>query len=332
MWPNVERKNGVGVKFDEQFWNYWGPTKMFYFNSELFNDKKRIKSIYCMYLPHHNIKFNQDEIAMGLHYECGDFGEHTVLFSYEEIPNIEHNRIWDFCVFDDLETDAADLINLHNYSVQKSHGEITEKHMYKNYLEDYILQDEIDRELFRGVCQNIVKAYIKNNPTVSEEEAYIRFLENICQRICGYSEPYNLIKKIKDCCREKKEDFDKTILEIIKETQIDKNKPNILRERYEHSLSMIEKMRKPNDLNSIFQNCRELFTEQVVQYVNNEQDEIDYDFEQNKFIKTGKKIIVPIPIEGRVIRDEDKKAVFESKVKEREDEKRVFDGDDDFLL
>lgn len=28
MWPDIKIKNGIGVKFDEKFWDMWGPTSM----------------------------------------------------------------------------------------------------------------------------------------------------------------------------------------------------------------------------------------------------------------------------------------------------------------
>lgn len=328
MWPGIERNNGVGTNFEEKFWDYWGPTKMFYFNPEIFDDNKKIKSIYCMYLPFSEIKFNENEIAMGLHYECGDFGQHTVLFSYEEIPNIEHNKIWDYCVFENLDTDLQNYIDLHNYKVLEKRGEMTETEVYQNFLEDYIVQDCIDKNLFRILSENIVKAYLNMNPTISYNEAYIKFLENLCQRISKQSEPYEFIKKIEDCCKEKPEEFDKTILEIIQQTQIDKSESNIMRKRYKKTLEILEEMNCENDLNSIFQNCRELFLQDVVKYDIVEQESVDYDFEKKAFVKTGEKIKVHIPSYGILVKDENQKAVFQEKPKEYD----FTDADDEFSL
>lgn len=328
MWPDIERKNGIGVKFDEKFWDMWGPSSMCYFNPELFNDEKKIKSIYCMYLQYNCIEFKPDEIAMGLHYECGDFGQHTVLFSYEEIPDIKHSRVWDYCVFENLVTDNPEFINLHNYIILKQQGKMSEEDVYMNFLEDYILDDDIDKTFFRDLCDNILKSYIKNNPSVTYEEAYKRFLENICQRISGNSEQYILLKSIRDCCREKSDEFDRIILEIIKQTQIC---PNKMHERYQRVLAGLEKMKIENNLDSIFRNCRELFVDKVVRYSTYEEDEEKYDIIKHEFVNTGRKIEVIKADEGSVEKDENGKAVFkERKLTEPQISNRL--DKDDWLL
>lgn len=317
MWPEIERNNGIGIKFNKEFWNNWGPSKMFYFNQEIFDDSKKIKSIYCMYLPHSEIKFDESEIAMGLHYECGEFGEHTVLFSYKEIPNIEHIKIWDYCVFEDMDTDNLEYINLHNFRVLEKQGKITEKEVYQNFLENYIIEDRFDVKIFRTLSENIIRAYLENNSTVNYEDAYLMFLQNLCQRIYGYSNNGELIEKIADCCIKKREEFDETILEIMNKTQIDKSESNIMKKKYEETLKILEYMKKENDLDSIFQSCRELFLQNVVQYQIIEQDDLEYDFDKKTVIKSGKKIRVNKPIYGILIKDENQKPIFKERTIEK---------------
>lgn len=331
MWPDIKRENGIGIKFNEEFWDNWGPTNMCYFNPELFNDEKKIKSIYCMYLSYGCIKFKPEEIAMGLVYECGDFGQHTVLFSYEDIPNIEHAKIWDYCVFENLETEMPNLINLYNYNILKQQGKMSDEDIYINFLEDYIVGYDIDKEVFRNLCDNILKAYIKNNPSVTYDEAYKRFLENISERILGENEPYTFLKPIRDCCTENSDEFDKTILDIIKQTKIDKESPNKIRERFNKSLEMFEMSSVNNDLNSIFRNCRDLFLDKAIRYSSYETDEIIYDENDHKFVKTGNKIDAIKEIFGIVKKDNNGKAVFEE-TKWKEPERTSTSDFDDWTL
>ena len=61
MWPEIYRKNNIGVAFDPNFWKNWGPTYMVYFHPDLFKDKK-INSIYCLWQPFTTIEFNKEDI------------------------------------------------------------------------------------------------------------------------------------------------------------------------------------------------------------------------------------------------------------------------------
>ena len=70
MWPEIYRKNNVGVIFDPDFWRNWGPTHMVYFHPDLFSDDKKINSIYCLWQPFTTIDFNKEDIAMVLEYAC----------------------------------------------------------------------------------------------------------------------------------------------------------------------------------------------------------------------------------------------------------------------
>lgn len=120
MWPPIKRENNIGVCFDEKFWEYWGPSNLFYFNENIFQDNREIKCIFCTYEPHRSIQFKAEEIAIGLCYECGDFGEHTVLFSYVEEPSLVCNHNWDYCVYSDFSSDYFELLNLWQEQVLKN--------------------------------------------------------------------------------------------------------------------------------------------------------------------------------------------------------------------
>lgn len=322
MWPGIESENGVGVKFDEKFWDYWGPTHMFYYNPKIFDDSKNIKSIFCMYLPYHQVKFREEEIAMGIHYECGEFGQHTVLFSYEEVPNIDHNQIWDYCVFENLDTEAPDEINLHGYVTLKKQNKMTEEEVYQNYLEDMI--DVNDKDAFRELSGNIVKKYLKREAGTSYEEAYTKFLENIANRIWRYSNSYELTKKINDATTKDQEEFDKTILEIMEQTQTESSKTNVMKERYEHTLEMVKDPTTKNDLNSIFRNCRELLLQSVVQYHTEGQNKIVFTDEE------GQECEIEVPAYGVLLKGKNQEPVFKEKETSRTGV-NLDDDDDDFL-
>ncbi len=137
MWPEIIKENNIGIKLKNEFWNEWGPTHMFYFNPNLWDDTKEIKSIYCIYLYHHRVQFDAKEIAMGLHYECGEFGQHVALFSYQEIPNITYSEsAWRYCVFPVIHTDIEEQILLYQGQVLMDKGIISERERYRNFLEN----------------------------------------------------------------------------------------------------------------------------------------------------------------------------------------------------
>lgn len=148
--------------------------------------------------------------------------------------------------------DDPEFINLHNYSALKQQGKMSEEDVYMNFLEDYILGDDIDKTFFRDLCDNILKSYIKNNPSITYEGAYIRFLENICQRISGNSESYILLKSIRDCCRDKSDEFVNTgrKIEVIKanegSVEKDENGKAVFKER---------KLTKPQVSNRLDRDC-----------------------------------------------------------------------------
>lgn len=314
MWPNIKRENKIGKSFDEDFWAYWGPSSMFFFNQNLFNDEKEIKSIYFMYVPCHEIKFNPEEIAMGIIYQCGDFGEHTALFSYSELPNIEHNKHWDFCVFPEVSTDIDTWIQLKESWIKNRQGKLTERQVYREYLEYYLFQNYIPKEEFREKSENIIEEYRKLHPDISCEEAYIRLLEKLGKKssILNYENRQDWIKRCAECCKNgDKVDFDKLILEFInKVPDKPKEKEDDLQKHFER-ISKAVKSSENNDLNSIFRNCRDYFVDKVVKFEERQIDEIKYDQNLQKYIKTGKKEKAFEPIEGKIVKKEDGKLYFE---------------------
>lgn len=132
MWPEIYRKNNIGVAFDPNFWKNWGPTYMVYFHPDLFKDKK-INSIYCLWQPFTTIEFNKD-IAMVLEYACGEFGEHCTFFSYKDVPDIEHLRCEDYYVLPTFETLEEDVLTIYNGILMKKNKE----ELYIAYLEDHL--------------------------------------------------------------------------------------------------------------------------------------------------------------------------------------------------
>jgi hypothetical protein len=305
MWPEIVGENKKGVKFNESFWSEWGPSRMCFFNKSIFDDTKDIKSIYCMYEPIQSIKFNQDEIAMALTYDCADFGEHTVLFSYSDLPEIQHSGTWDFCVFEDLDTDNAELINLYSCMLLQQRGDITEEDVYKKFLEKkFQLGDEIST--FSRLSGNIIKSYLKINPTVTENQAYIRFLENLYQRAKGSGNFYGVSRKILDCCKNEPENFDKVIYEIFEQNQPQQIDKNIAKESFCNIKYFLKqcKNRVNNDLNSIFINCREFFKDKVEKMEFKETDELVLDADTFQFKKTGKKINKVHFIKGKIEKTE----------------------------
>lgn len=309
---------------------------MFYFNPELFDDTKKIKSIYFMYLPEYEIKFNPEEIAMGLTYECGEFGQHTALFSYSEVPNIKHNRVWDFCVFPDFNSDATNLIKLKESLIMRKNDKFADEDIYRIYLEDFVLREHIPEKDFKRMCRNIISKYIKTNPEVSEDEAYIKLLEKLGNKMLTleYGNTYDWIKKCAKASQDDDElEFDKLILEFINKPAQKENNIN-LKNMFNNDLQIIQNLRENNDLDSIFRNCRDYFLNKAVTFETKEVDEVEFDEKSFEPIKTGKKVKIKQEIPGSIIKSEDGKAKFEPKLEKKYeprkngDDNSIFDFDD----
>lgn len=118
MWPGIIRdENKIGIKFDPDFWVEWGPTEVKYSDNRA-NKKRKIQSISCIYDRFGNIKIDdKNSIALALEYECGDFGSHSVFFSYDKTPKITYPEFWEYLVFKDFDSDDKDEILLYQLGV-----------------------------------------------------------------------------------------------------------------------------------------------------------------------------------------------------------------------
>ncbi len=313
MWPSIIRENGngKGIKLDEAHWINWGPSDMFYYNPDLFDDTKKIGSIYCMYLPQSEIKFNPDEIAMGIIYECGDFGQHTVLFSYSECPDLKYNSNWDFCIFSDYSSDMESSIELKEALMKRKNGIIKEDEVYQVFLENQVLLGFVPIETFRKKLNDIIKEYQKIKPGVSEEEAYIKLLEKLSDKSNSLDPEtrFELIKRIRESCDESDNlEFNKLMLEYISVPTAEGIED--VQEKYNRNLSYVQNQEE-NDLDSMFRNCRDYFLDKAIRYEKKEIDDMDFDPKTFKLIKTGKKRIVHESRPGRIIKGKDGKAKFE---------------------
>lgn len=310
MWPNIIRKGKTGVKFDENFWDNWGPSQMFYFNPGLFNDERKIKSIYFKYLNHNQFEFDPNEIAMGLIYECHEFGEHTVLFSYSEIPNITTNlHSWDHYVLPYFETDDNRLVNMYNNRKLMLEGKMSKTEMYIKYLEDIIIMGHNNsRQIFRNLCHSILNEYIHSHTNIKPEMVYQTLLESIVSRILDSDDSTTIFSDIHKCYENGK-DFPK-IINGIMDIKLDEN---LLKEKikYEYSkrLKELDSLQEENDLDSIYRECRDLFLNRVVQY---KEEPIAPSFVFNKYFD--KEVV---PYFGRIVKDADGKPIFEEIEREK---------------
>ena len=118
MWPGIIRdENKKGIQFDPDFWEDWGPTEVKYSDNRA-NKKRKIQSIYCIYDSFDRIQIDDiNSIAFALEYECGDFGRHSVFFSYDKTPKITYPECWEYLVFKDFDSDDKYEILLYQLGV-----------------------------------------------------------------------------------------------------------------------------------------------------------------------------------------------------------------------
>ena len=143
MWPVIMRENNIGKNFDPDFWRNWGPTEVKYLDESV---EKKIQSIYCMYKSYETIKIDDlSSIAMVLTYECGEFGEHTIVFSYDKVPRITYNSSWDYCVFPDFDSEDDMDIRLYKLGVMdiniKTLSPAKRRNLYRSCFESGIIDD-----------------------------------------------------------------------------------------------------------------------------------------------------------------------------------------------
>lgn len=286
MWPTIKYEEGIGIKFKEDFWEVWGPSSMFYYNDKIFDDSKDIKSIYLMYNDHMSVKFDKNEIAMGLKYQCGEFGEHTVLFSYVTRPKIENPNIWNHYVFPYVETDQTlNEFYQNNIKRQVLSKKLQPKIAIIRYMENYIFKcDSLDESIqvrIKLLSKRILTYYQKYHLDCTIDEAYYILLSKIYTylRALIYYENNSeqnkqmyqkAMKYFKDTLKKDQLEeidilqFEKMVFELLS-TSIDANimKKIDVPEKYFEKFIKEEEYFKINDLNSIFKNCREIFKEMV---------------------------------------------------------------------
>ena len=284
MWPDVERyKQGdkyIGYKFSERFWREWGPTNMYYYHPEIFNDNKHIGLIQCIYQSRGQVKFKEDEVAMALAYKCGEFGEHVALFCYTDTPDIQYtDDVWCRSFFDDIETEDDRIYLARNCASKMKHEKLSEQQANILYLENLILKGknspEVLQKATRNICGYLVSKYGKDETT-----AYELCLEKIASKLgqIGYpaTTAYNQriqeeLSKLNDTQGEpiSTRDFEKLIYELLSE----ENQKGSRYKSFSDILKFIEKMGICNDLDSMFRNSREIFRNKVEQVSKDEEGE-----------------------------------------------------------
>lgn len=301
MWPDIkyrkENKKRVGYEFDSEFWKLWGPTLMYYYNENIYDDSKPIKSIYCMYNHHNTVEFIPEEIAMALKYECGDFGEHIVLFSYVDYPKLDYTHTWNWYVYPEgcllSETD----ILLKKLSLEMKSGNMSKEQAYLTYLERTIIKEE--KSLYE-LSEKIIRIIRKSHPDISDEEAYKMLLEKIFFH--GYEN--GGIGKINTSNRF---DFEKSVYKVITEYEpILKCEPL---EKFEKDLEWLEIDKEKNDLDSIFRQCREYFKNRVQKDCKIITNVPIWDKETFTHIGTEEQE-VEIGVDGYIEKDEQGKVIF----------------------
>ena len=272
MWPEIYRKNNVGVIFDPNFWRNWGPTHMVYFHPDLFPDDKKINSIYCLWQPFTTIDFNKEDIAMVLEYACSEFGEHCTFFSYKDIPDIEHSRCEDYYVLPTFETLEEDVLTIYNGILMKK----TKEELYISYLEDHLFT--LQALSFRQRKQ------VQDTLGLNLEE-YRKYLEKAIALISQLpiESRIQIIKKLYDFSQLP------TIISCL-ETEYPKTEIKSLRNHFEEKYNRYNNpfWNNANDLNSIFRHARDQHLNYAMQYIEKEVPEITFDPISEKLIQTGK--------------------------------------------
>ena len=271
MWPEIYRKNNIGVAFDPNFWKNWGPTYMVYFHPDLFKDKK-INSIYCLWQPFTTIEFNKEDIAMVLEYACGEFGEHCTFFSYKDVPDIEHLRCEDYYVLPTFETLEEDVLTIYNGILMKKNKE----ELYIAYLEDHLFTLQALSFRQRNKLQDTLELKLE------EYQDYLEKAIALVSQIPTKSR-IPIIKKLYD--------FSKlpTIISCL-ETEYPATEKKPQRDQFEKKYERYNSpfLNNPNDLNSIFQYARDQHLERAMQYREKEVPEITFDPISKKLVQTEK--------------------------------------------
>ncbi len=289
MWPEIQRKNHVGVNFKPNFWKIWGPTYMVYFHPDLFSKDKKINSIYCFWQPFTTVEFNKEDIAMVLEYGCGDFGNHCIFFSYKDVPDIEHSRYVNYYVLPTFETLEEDVLNIYNGILMKKNNE----ELYVTYLEDHLFTLQALSSGQRKQLQD------KLGFQLEEYRDYLEKAIALVSQIPMESRT-PIIKKLYDFSNLP------TVISCL-ETEYPETEKKSLRDQFEKNYESYHSpfMNYPNDLNSIFQHARDQHLDCVMLYIEKEVPEITYDPITNKLVQTEKTTTVFETIYGSVSLEND---------------------------
>ena len=280
MWPPVKRENNIGTSLDKSFWNEWGPTYIYYFNSDIFNDDREIKSIFFTYEPFFSVSFDEKEIAMAIHYECGEFGQHIGLFSYVDIPNIKHGEHWDYYVYPNISTDLPNNIYFNKINIVYGNDNLYELYLGYKIIDKYILLPENYEKL---------KSCLRSLLDVDTMDNYINLLEIVAL----HGDAVDLSKKLEwsEKFLESCSDIQRTKLvnELLNnEVKLDRD---YIKRQYNDLYEETFDKRENNDLQKIFINCRDLLIGRklIVQYENEKvmiPDEFDNLFSTTRFVST----------------------------------------------
>lgn len=297
MWPIIKRKNDVGYSFDEAFFTEWGPTYMYYFNEDIFCSRNEIKSIVGIYEYSNAIKFDPRDFAMGLHYECGEFGQHVLLFSYEDVPKIDCRGYWKYYVYPNFSGDDSSTALFNRVILKYGKNFLYEKFLSSLILSDDVLETEKLEKLQKASHKILDINNISNNPK------YINLLEMIYLSLetMKFNERDEWLF---DFLNSNDSESHKILLKPLK-PGINFNREK-LKKQYNYINQRLYEKFENNNLNLIFENCRNLFLNDVVQYDEKEKELEDFNGEKQK-------IKILCPKYGSLIKDNDKAIFVEDK-------------------
>lgn len=252
MWP-IRNDLKDRIEFKDSFWDQ--KDRIFYFNADLFDDSKKIKAIYGGYAG--PVRFNPDEIAMGVHYEKSDLGRHTLLFSYLEDADIEYpTGIALFLeIFNDYITSDIEDALLYRNLKRFEKGKISSYEMYLNYLEGHLTQFSIQNDF----DHSIIKEWL--TPFIESDDMYLSFLEQLNNKLLSIKDSWiyhdNIFKAINS---NNPEYFYSLILDILKNDNIGN-----IRKIYDKKLNEVKELGLyfNIDLDDNFKRTRDILIKQV---------------------------------------------------------------------
>lgn len=255
MWPPIIKdKNGIGIKLDSKFWDLWGPSRIIKYHKDLFLTKRKIKSIYCIYLDFREVQvLNEDDLAMVVEYECGEFGNHCIIFSYDSIPPIEYKRdSWSYFIYPEFDIECGSGVDRFRQRLMslgfKDIPAKTQVALYLEYLEAEVIPDGFNVEEFRKMINKYtINRNINGNGSIV---AYKNLLENLA---CS-PEKFEIIKdaivhdKVIDNLLDRM-----TSKDFIKNPKAKNELPFYFAERMRTFQESLRNNKRPNSLDNIFQ-------------------------------------------------------------------------------